>query len=45
MAINYGANRVRFPSPVPSGSRVRGRFTPITAAAESDWIQTTWPAR
>ena len=26
MGVNYGLNRVRFPSPVPSGSRVRGRF-------------------
>jgi acyl dehydratase len=26
MAVNYGLNRVRFPAPVPSGSRVRGRF-------------------
>ncbi len=26
MAVNYGTNRVRFPAPVPSGSRVRGRF-------------------
>ena len=25
-AVNYGTNRVRFPAPVPSGSRVRGRF-------------------
>lgn len=25
MTINYGADRVRFPSPVPTGSRVRGR--------------------
>ena len=25
-AINYGVNRVRFPAPVPSGARVRGRF-------------------
>ena len=24
--INYGVNRVRFPSPVPAGSRLRGRF-------------------
>ena len=23
MGVNYGANRVRFPAPVPSGSRVR----------------------
>jgi acyl dehydratase len=26
MGINYGLNRVRFPSPLPSGSRVRGTF-------------------
>ena len=25
-SINYGLNKVRFPSPVPVGSRVRGRF-------------------
>ena len=26
MTLNYGLNRVRFTSPVPVGSRVRGRF-------------------
>jgi len=26
MGVNYGLNRVRFPSPVPVGSRVRGHF-------------------
>ena len=26
MTLNYGLNRVRFTSPVPSGSRIRGRF-------------------
>jgi acyl dehydratase len=25
MGINYGANRVRFPAPVPVGSRLRAR--------------------
>jgi acyl dehydratase len=24
--VNYGVDRVRFPAPVPSGRRVRGRF-------------------
>jgi len=24
--VNYGVNRVRFPAPVPAGSRIRGRF-------------------
>jgi acyl dehydratase len=26
MGVNYGVNKVRFPAPVPSGSRLRGRF-------------------
>lgn len=26
MAVNYGTDRVRFPAPVPSGGRIRGRF-------------------
>jgi acyl dehydratase len=27
MRINYGLNRLRFPAPVPEGSRIRARFT------------------
>ncbi len=27
MGVNYGANRVRFLTPVRSGARIRGRFT------------------
>lgn len=26
MVVNYGVNRVRFPAPVASGGRIRGRF-------------------
>ena len=26
MVVNYGLDRVRFPAPVPSGGRIRGRF-------------------
>ena len=26
LTVNYGLNRVRFTAPVPSGSRIRGRF-------------------
>ncbi|MGY4830092.1 MaoC family dehydratase [Sphaerotilaceae bacterium SBD11-9] len=26
MGVNYGLNKVRFPAPVPVGSRLRGRF-------------------
>jgi acyl dehydratase len=36
MALNYGLNRVRFPAPVPSGSRVRGMFR-VDTLREEDW--------
>jgi acyl dehydratase len=42
MAINYGVNRVRFIAAVPSGSRIRGRFTPAAVQALDDSIQVTW---
>jgi acyl dehydratase len=39
MTVNYGLNRVRFPAPVPVGSRLRGHFKllsfePITGGAQ-----------
>jgi acyl dehydratase len=36
MGINYGLNKVRFPAPVPSGSRVRGSFK-VQDVEEADW--------
>jgi acyl dehydratase len=33
MALNYGLDKVRFPAPVPAGSRVRGRI--VLAALDS----------
>ncbi|HZT54009.1 MAG TPA: MaoC family dehydratase [Gaiellaceae bacterium] len=36
MALNYGLNRVRFPAPVPSGSRVRGTFR-VDTVEEHEW--------
>jgi acyl dehydratase len=27
LVVNYGLNRVRFPAPVPAGSKIRARFT------------------
>ncbi len=36
MALNYGLNKVRFPAPVPSGSRVRGTFR-VDAVDEQEW--------
>jgi acyl dehydratase len=42
MAVNYGLNRVRFVSPVPAGSRVRARFTPIAVSTAGDAVDVTW---
>jgi acyl dehydratase len=35
-SINYGLNKVRFPSPVPVGSRVRATFE-VLDLEEQDW--------
>jgi acyl dehydratase len=42
MTLNYGLNRVRFVSPVPSGSRVRARIALGRAEDIGDSIQATW---
>lgn len=43
MGVNYGLNRVRFTAPVPSGSRVRARFTLKNFERLPDGgIQVTW---
>ena len=36
MSINYGLNKVRFPSPVPVDSRVRATFE-VVGIDEHDW--------
>jgi acyl dehydratase len=36
MAINYGLNKVRFPAPVPVGSRVRATFR-VAGVDEQAW--------
>jgi acyl dehydratase len=41
MGINYGTNKVRCPSPVPVGSRVRGRFTVAAIEEIEGGIQLT----
>ena len=33
-SVNYGSNRVRFPAPVPAGSRLRGRVRLLAAQEE-----------
>ena len=42
MGINYGLNRVRFVSPVPAGSRIRGRFTLATVKEIDGGVEATW---
>jgi acyl dehydratase len=42
MAINYGLNRVRFVSPVPSGSRVRARIVAAAFEEVGGAFQVTW---
>ncbi|MDQ9170634.1 MaoC family dehydratase [Oxalobacteraceae bacterium R-40] len=44
MALNYGLNKVRFPMPVPAGSRVRARFTLLSLEATADSVQAAWQA-
>jgi acyl dehydratase len=42
MGVNYGLNRVRFTSPVPSGARVRARFTLQKFERIDGGVQVTW---
>ena len=44
MAINYGLNRVRFISPVPSGARIRARITVHAVEEVAGGYQVTWLA-
>ena len=43
MGVNYGLNKVRFTSPVPVGSRLRGRMTLLACEPiANDGMQLTW---
>lgn len=39
MSVNYGLNRVRFPAPVPVGSRLRARFKLLAFEPLADGAQ------
>ncbi|MNF09521.1 putative enoyl-CoA hydratase 1 [compost metagenome] len=39
MGVNYGCDRVRFPAPVPVGSRVRGRAEVLRSEAVGTAVQ------
>jgi acyl dehydratase len=45
MGVNYGLNKVRFPAPVPSGSRLRGHFTLIKFERIEGGAQLTYEVR
>ena len=42
MVVNYGMNKVRFPAPVPVGSRVRARLTLLRIVDLDDGAQLEW---
>ena len=44
MGVNYGLNRVRFPSPVPAGSRLRGHFKLLACEPIEGGVQLTLEA-
>jgi acyl dehydratase len=39
MTVNYGLNRIRFPSPVRADSKIRGRFTLVTLKEVSNALE------
>ncbi len=39
MGINYGVNKVRFPNPVPAGSRIRGRAEIVSVEEVAGGVQ------
>jgi acyl dehydratase len=42
MVVNYGMNKVRFPAPVPVGSRVRAALTLLRIEELADCAQLEW---
>jgi acyl dehydratase len=40
--VNYGFNRLRFPSPVPSGSRIRARITANAVRDIAGGVEIVW---
>jgi acyl dehydratase len=44
LTVNYGLNRVRFPAPVPVGSRLRARFEVLAVEDVAGGVQLTLAA-
>jgi acyl dehydratase len=42
LRVNYGFNRLRFPAPVPAGSRVRAHLTPNAVKDVEGGVEIAW---
>ena len=42
LRVNYGFNRLRFPAPVPAGSRVRAHLTPNVVKDVEGGVEIAW---
>lgn len=42
LSVNYGLNKVRFPAPVPVGSKLRGRMTLLEVEDIEGGVQVVW---
>jgi acyl dehydratase len=42
MGVNYGLNKVRFPAPVPVGSKLRGHLKLLAVEEITDGAQMSW---
>jgi acyl dehydratase len=45
MSVNYGLNKVRFPSPVRTGSKVRARVTLLSAKESPEFVDAAFLIR
>jgi acyl dehydratase len=45
MTVNYGLNKVRFPSPLRTGSQVRARVTLLSAKESPEFVDVTFVIR
>jgi len=42
MSVNYGLNKVRFPSPVRAGSQIRARVTVLSVTESPEFVDATF---
>ena len=42
LLVNYGFNRLRFPAPVPAGSRIRAHVTPASVNEVTGGVEVAW---